>query len=111
MTNDALDQITSYMRQHQANPENLQFSEGKQAEYVGQINSLAVVLRDSLAKIHGVDGWPVGLFTSAIQTKANLSADIKDVEGLINGYLGFLSAFADAVQAAGHHIQAADQPR
>ncbi|OBF86668.1 hypothetical protein A5791_20565 [Mycobacterium sp. 852002-51163_SCH5372311] len=110
-TNDpSLNQITSYMRQHQADPQNLQFSQAKQQEYVGRINNLGMVLRDNLTKIHGVDDWQVGLFTSALQTKTNLSADVKDIQSLVNGYLGFVSAFAEAVQAAGHNIQTTDQP-
>jgi|ERR1700742_5327075 hypothetical protein len=109
-TNDApLDELTRYMQQQRANTPNLQFSEAKQAEYVGRINNLGTTLRECLAKIHGIEG-DVGYFASAIDTKSNLTADIQDIQNLLNGYLGFISEFAQAVQAAGHNIQATDRP-
>lgn len=105
-----LDQLTRYMQQHKGSPQNLQFSEEKQQEYVGQINNLGMVLRQCLDKLHGVEG-EVGYFASALDTKSNLTADVHELQNLINGYIGFVSEFAAAVQAAGHNIQATDQPR
>lgn len=112
MTTDdpSLGQLTSYMQQHQQDPQNLQFSAAKQAEYVGRINNLGMQLRANLNNIHGVDDWQVGLFRSALETKGLLGADVKNVQGLLTSYLGFLSTFADAVNSAGHNIQQTDEP-
>lgn len=112
MTTDdpSLGQLTNYMRQHRQDPQNLQFSEEKQREYVGRINKLGMTLQQNLNNIHGIADWQVGQFRSANETKTLLSADVKDVQGLLTSYLGFISTFADAVNLAGHNIQQTDQP-
>jgi hypothetical protein len=112
MGDSSLQDMTNKLNQLKASPApDFRFDPTEAKKYTAQIQELIDALNGARAKIDRLGNYgEVGSFASAQATKQNLTEDVNDLRQLLSSHITYYEAFKGAVEAAGHKLQAADNP-